>query len=77
MNFVQVHQSDIPGCHCIAFNKRIYWKQLHNYMGFDSHGRFGDVTVGDMSLTEDIKVYCISPNICYQERELLKPYTIH
>jgi hypothetical protein len=76
MNYVRVRNYDLPGCHCIAFNKRLYWKQLHNYMGFDSHGRFGDVTVGDMSLT-DVNVYYISPNICYQERVVLKPYTIH
>ena len=76
MNFTKVHNYDIPGCHCMAINKKLYWKQLHSYMGFDSHGRFGDVTVGDMSLT-DVNVYYISPNICYQERSILRPYTIN
>lgn len=77
ISYIKVHNADLPGCHCIAFNKKVYWKQLHSYMGFDSHGRFGDVTVGDMSLTDEVNVYYISHHICYQERSVLKPYTIH
>ena len=76
VDFTRVQTADLPGCHCIVINKKLYWKQLVNYMGFDQHGRFGDVTVGDMSMTDDIKVYYAATNLCYQERELIKPYTI-
>jgi len=75
--FNRMRNMDIAGCHCVAFNKSIYWTMMqYCFMSFDANGRFGDVTVGDMTYIPNIFVYQISPNICHQERIKLKPYTI-
>lgn len=77
VTFNRIQNIEIAGCHCIAFNKTVYWTMMQDsYMNFDSHGRFGDVTVGDMTHNPNIFVYQASPNICHQERVKLKPYTI-
>jgi GR25 family glycosyltransferase involved in LPS biosynthesis len=77
VTFNRMQNIDIAGCHCVAFNKSIYWTMMqYCFMSFDSNGRFGDVTVGDMTYIPNIFVYQASPNICHQERVKLKPYTI-
>lgn len=76
ITFDRVLFREVAGCHCIAFNKSIYWTMLYAYMSFDYHGRFGDVTIGDLSTNPELSVYQVRPDFCYQERTSLKPYTI-
>jgi hypothetical protein len=77
VTFTRMQNKDIAGCHCVAYNRSIYWTLMqHCFMNFDSHGRFGDVTVGDMTYNPDIHVYTVAPNLCLQERIKLTPYTV-
>ncbi len=77
ITFNRIQNTEIAGCHCVAFNKSMYWPLMqHCFMSFDVHGRFGDVTVGDMTYNPNIYVYQVSPSLCRQERVELKPYTV-
>ena len=66
----------IAGSHCVAINKKFYFKLIHNLLTIGSDGYFGDRLYHHLSFTKEANVYYMLPDITYQERKLLKPYTI-
>lgn len=67
---------EIAGCSCIAIHSRFYNTFLMEMMMFDVHGRIGDSLVHMLAEQTRINLYRMFPHITYQERTVLKPYTI-
>jgi hypothetical protein len=79
LNFLKMSYGEahpVSGCHCTAFSKKAYWKYMIHLLNFDTHGRFGDVIITDMSAQDDMNIYITSTDVCFQDREKLKPYVI-
>lgn len=76
VNNTNLEQSVLVGCQCMAINKGFYFKLLLYMLGLDTHGKIGDVLMCLMVENNDINLYKLKPDITYQERSILAPYTI-
>jgi hypothetical protein len=68
--------NDIAGSFCVGINKKFYFKLLHNLFTMDTSGQFGDRLFHYLALRNEAKVYVGTPDISYQERDLLIPYKV-
>lgn len=71
-----INDNKLAGCQCIAVNKSCYWACLQEYLSFDQHGRFGDVSHANFTFDKNLHIYLVDQSLCYQERTSLAPYTI-
>ena len=67
---------ELAGCHAIAVHNNFYNTYLMEMLKFDTHGRIGDTLIHFFIEAHSINVYRMLPDITYQERNILSPYTI-
>jgi hypothetical protein len=75
INFIKL-KYEIAGCQCIAINKKSYYEILNYMIMFNEIGYTGDTMINYLQQNNIVNVYSMYPNIAYQERTNLKPYTI-
>jgi hypothetical protein len=66
----------IEGSQCCAFNNKGYFILLKELFKFEQKGLVGDGLYDQLSKNDKINLYKLNPDFCYQETEVLKPYTI-
>lgn len=76
IELTDINHELIAGAHCVAIHRRSYFKLLMSYMKFETHWKIGDGLLHKMAKESKLKLYKLLPDISYQERTLLKPYTI-
>lgn len=77
VNFIKTSEEQyISGSHCVAINKKFYYKLMDSLLKMDTEGFFGDRLYHLLASRGEINLYMMMPDITRQERELLKPYTI-
>lgn len=67
---------NITGSQCVAINKKFYFKLMHSLLAMDTDGYFGDRLFHFLASRKEANVYYMLPDLTYQERALLPPYTI-
>jgi hypothetical protein len=73
--FVTPSKNDIAGSQCIAINQKCYYIILDYLLSFQNHSKCGDIMLDELSSNKIIKLYLMLPDVTYQERKKLKPYT--
>lgn len=67
---------EIAGSQCVAIHRRAYSKLMDELLSINVNGLFGDRLYNHLIEEKKANIYLMYPDVTYQDRETLIPYTI-